>query len=63
MASTPACRAARPYWAEALGGPGAYSDSYGDETSVARMHSGNGEHDEMDRRAIAYFDRLLRMSD
>jgi hemoglobin len=47
------------YWAEALGGPTAYSDTYGDETSVIRMHSGNGEHDEMDRRAIACFDEAL----
>ena len=47
------------YWAEALGGPSAYSDSYGDETSVVRMHSGNGKHDEMDRRAIACFDLAL----
>ena len=30
------------YWAEALGGPASYSDSYGDETAVVRMHSGNG---------------------
>ena len=47
------------YWAEALGGPSAYSDAYGDETSVVRMHSGNGVHDEMDRRAIACFDQAL----
>jgi len=47
------------YWAEALGGPTAYSDGYGDESSVVRMHSGNGQHDEMDRRAIACFDRAL----
>lgn len=47
------------YWAEALGGPGTYSDSYGDETAVVRMHSGNGRHDEMDRRAIACFDEAL----
>jgi hemoglobin len=47
------------YWAEALGGPKAYSKSYGDETFVVRMHSGNGEHDEMDRRAIACFDLAL----
>jgi len=46
-------------WAEALGGPSAYSDSYGDETTVVKMHSGNGEHDEMDRRAIACFDQAL----
>jgi hemoglobin len=47
------------YWAEALGGPRIYSDSYGDESSVVRMHSGNGEHDDMDRRAIACFDQAL----
>ena len=47
------------YWAEALGGPAAYSDAYGDETSVVRMHSGNGVHDEMDRRAIVCFDDAL----
>ena len=27
--------------------------------SVVRMHSGNGEHTEMDRRAIACFDQAL----
>ncbi|HEX3661819.1 MAG TPA: group II truncated hemoglobin [Acidobacteriaceae bacterium] len=47
------------YWAEAFGGPPTYSDSYGDETTVVRMHSGNGEHAEMDRRAIACFDQAL----
>ena len=46
------------YWAEALGGPTTYSDTYGDETSVVRRH-GNGLHEEMDRRAIACFDRAL----
>jgi hemoglobin len=47
------------YWAEALGGPTTYSAAYGDETSVVRMHSGNGAHEEMDRRAIACFDLAL----
>jgi hemoglobin len=47
------------YWAEALGGPTTFSDSYGDETSVVRLHSGNGLHEEMDRRAIACFDQAL----
>jgi hemoglobin len=47
------------YWAEALGGPPMYSDAYGDETSVVRIHSGNGRHEEMDRRAIACFDQAL----
>jgi hemoglobin len=48
------------YWAEALGGPAAYSGRFGDETSVVRIHSGNGEHEEMDRRAIACFDQALQ---
>ena len=47
------------YWAEALGGPRSYSASYGDETSVVKIHSGNGEHDDMNRRAIACFDQAL----
>ena len=47
------------YWAEALGGPRMYSETYGDETSVVRIHSGNGPHEEMDRRAIACFDQAL----
>jgi hemoglobin len=47
------------YWAEALGGPRTYSGSCGDETTVVKMHSGNGVHDEMDRRAIACFDQAL----
>jgi hemoglobin len=47
------------YWGEALGGPATFSDSYGSETSVVRMHSGNGAHEEMDERAIACFDLAL----
>lgn len=57
-----ACRAGtRPaYWAETLGGPTTYSDTYGDETFVERLHSGNGPHEEMDQRAIACFDQALK---
>jgi len=47
------------YWAEALGGPARYSATCGDETSVVRMHSGNGPHEEMDRRAIECFSQAL----
>jgi hemoglobin len=47
------------YWAEALGGPRTYTERYGDETAVVRVHSGNGLHEEMDRRAIACFDHAL----
>ncbi len=37
------------YWAEALGGPTSYSETYGDETSVVRIHSGNGPHEDVNR--------------
>lgn len=47
------------YWSEALGGPATYTELLGDETSVVRMHSGNGPHGDMDRRAIACFDEAL----
>ena len=47
------------YWVEALGGPAVFSEAYGDETSVVRIHSGHGAHEEMDRRAIACFDQAL----
>src|SRR5512132_3530772 len=47
------------YWAEALGGPHTYTERYGDESAVVRIHSGNGPHEEMDRRAIACFDEAL----
>ena len=47
------------YWAEALGGPTTFSETYGGETSVVRIHSGNGSHEEMDQRAIACFDQAL----
>ena len=47
------------YWSEALGGPPTYSERYGDESFVVRLHSGNGPHEEMDRRAIACFDEAM----
>ena len=47
------------YWAEALGGPASYSENYGDESGVMRIHSGNGPHDEMDERAIDCFDQAM----
>lgn len=47
------------YWAEALGGPSVYTEKYGDESSVVKMHSGNGPHEEMDQRAVICFDQAL----
>ena len=36
-----------------------YSTQFGSESSVVRDHSGNGQHEEMDDRAIACFDQAL----
>jgi hemoglobin len=47
------------YWAEAIGGPPEFTSTYGNESAVVRLHSGNGQHDEMDARAIACFDQAL----
>jgi hemoglobin len=47
------------YLGEALGGPPAYTTGMGDHSAVVRMHSGNGVHEEMDRRAIACFEAAL----
>ena len=51
------------YWGEVLGGPLAYSEQMGDESFVVRLHSGNGEHDEMDRRAVRFFAESLGEAD
>jgi hemoglobin len=47
------------YWGEALGGPPAYTTELGTETRVLKMHAGNGEHRELDERAVACFDQAL----
>ncbi|RKR75978.1 oxidoreductase [Frondihabitans australicus] len=47
------------YWGEALGGPAVYSSSIADESFVVRLHSGNGEHRDMDDRAIACFEGAI----
>ncbi|MFF0263969.1 DUF6596 domain-containing protein [Kribbella sp. NPDC004536] len=47
------------YWGEALGGPPVYTTKYETEAFVQRLHAGNGEHDEMNRLAIACFDQAM----
>jgi len=51
------------YWAEALGGPPDYTRSMGDESTVLRLHAGNGEHVEMDERAQTCFAQALDDAD
>lgn len=47
------------YWSEALGGPDAYTGAFADESYVVTLHAGNGEHHEMDERAVACFDQAM----
>ena len=43
------------YWAEVMGGPPAYSVSYGDQSGVLHMHSGNGDMGDLGERFLACF--------
>ena len=47
------------YLAEVTGGPKLYTGGYGDESSMQRLHAGNGEHHELDERCLALFDQAL----
>ena len=47
------------YLAQALGGPALYAAGYGDETSVQRLHAGNGVHVDLDEACLALFDQAL----
>jgi hemoglobin len=43
------------YWAEVLGGPPRYSALPADQSSLQRMHAGNGEMSDLGRRFVACF--------
>ena len=47
------------YWVEQLGGPAAYTEGLGDHSEVLRLHSGNGEHPDRDRRSEACFAQAM----
>jgi hemoglobin len=47
------------YLAEAFGGPKLYSAGYGDESSMQRIHAGNGVHLELDEACLSQFDKAL----
>jgi hemoglobin len=47
------------YLAEAFGGPPLYTAGYGTESSMQRLHAGNGVHEELDEACLAAFDRAL----
>ena len=43
------------YWAEVLGGPPRYSTECGDHATVVRIHGGNGDLSDLNRRFLACF--------
>jgi hemoglobin len=45
------------YWAEVMGGPPRYSQSFGDHSSVLHLHSGNGDMGDLGRRFLDCFVR------
>jgi len=49
------------YWCESLGGPADYTATMGDHLTVMRMHAGEGDHPELDERALELF--VLAMAD
>lgn len=48
------------YLSEAFGGPALYTAGYGDESSMQRVHAGNGEHVDLDEACLKLFDQALR---
>lgn len=47
------------YFAEVTGGPKLYTAGYGDESSMQRLHAGNGDHRELDERCLDLFEQAL----
>jgi len=43
------------YWAEVMGGPPTYSSGCGTQTSVLKMHAGNGDMSDLGRRFVECF--------
>lgn len=47
------------YLAQALGGPELYTAGYGDESSMRRIHAGNGSSAELNDACLRLFDQAL----
>lgn len=47
------------YWGQVLGGPPTYTAGDGTESSVLRMHAGNGDMSDLGRRFVACFDGAM----
>jgi hemoglobin len=47
------------YWAEVMGGPPTYSASCGTQSSLLRMHAGNGDMSDLGERFVRCFDAAM----
>ncbi|WP_075845216.1 oxidoreductase [Saccharomonospora sp. CUA-673] len=47
------------YLAEAVGGPALYTAGYGDESSMRRLHAGQGSDADMEEACLRLFDQAL----
>jgi hemoglobin len=43
------------YWAEVMGGPPTFSQSFSSQTDMLRMHAGNGDISDLGRRFVVCF--------
>ena len=50
------------YLAEAAGGPALYTGGYGTESSMQRLHAGNGDHPDLDQACLRLFDQAVAES-
>jgi hemoglobin len=47
------------YWAEVLGGPATFSAAYNDQAAMLRMHTGNGDMNDLGTRFLGCFDAAV----
>ncbi len=47
------------YWAQVMGGPPTYTERFGSEPEVLRMHSGNGDISDLGARFVVCFDAAV----
>ena len=45
------------YWAQVLGGPPVFTDTYSDQAGVLHLHAGNGDMTDLGRRFVVCFDQ------
>lgn len=50
------------YLSEAVGGPALYTGGYGTESSMQRIHAGNGDHIDLDEACLRLFDQAVAES-